>query len=334
MEEFSDYLGARTDHVLSGNYRCSARVVAHAERLCPCQPPMEAVGDDWDFPVEPEYIHVPSIVQGLFDHFLPAVDQLGIPLGEAAVLAPAWFVFLGVSRELRRRNVPVVGPGARPYRTSRDFAQLAEHACACMQQYTPALNYATHRALFMMLLNLTGEPNWRLYSYDGRRTLFRLLNIARNIRRTHEGAVAWLREAAKAFSAVLVEEGFLASDKGHALAASVELMIADMVRNRVDVTNLTTADLGVYAVPTACLQLLTMHKSKGREFDAVAIVDMHEGRIPHWTARTDDEVDEAKRLLYVGVTRARKLLMYFTDFSDTRNRPTRFLGDDGLGLLP
>ena len=65
-----------------------------------------------------------------------------------------------------------------------------------------------------MLLNLTGEPDWRLYSYDGRRTLFRLLNIAREIRRTHEGAVSWLREAAKRFSAVLVEEGFLASDKG------------------------------------------------------------------------------------------------------------------------
>ena len=129
MEEFSDYLGARTDHFLSGNYRCSAHVVAHAERLCTCQPPMEAVGEDRDFPAEPEYVHVPSILHGLFDHFLPAVDSLGIPLGEAAVLAPAWFVFLDVSRALRQRNVPVVGPGARPYRTSRDFAQFAEHAC-------------------------------------------------------------------------------------------------------------------------------------------------------------------------------------------------------------
>ena len=56
-------------------------------------------------------------------------------------------------------------------------------------------------------------------------------------------------------------------------------------------TNLTTADLGVYAKPGACLQLLTLHKSKGREFDAVAIVDLHEGRIPHWTAGTDPERD-------------------------------------------
>ena len=204
---------------------------------------------------------------------------------------------------------------------------------ACIEGSTPALNYATHRALFTMLLNLNGEPDWRLYSYDGRRTLFRLLNIAREIRRTHEGAAAWLREAARRFSAVLVEEGFLATDKAHALSASAEAMIADMVRNKVDVPNLTTTHLGVYANPTACLQLLTLHRSKGREFNAVAIVDMHEGRIPHWTAKTEEEVDEARRLLYVGVTRARKLLMYFTDFSDNRNQPTRFLGDDGLGLL-
>lgn len=142
-----------------------------------------------------------------------------------------------------------------------------------------------------------------------------------------------MREAARRFSAVLMEEGFLASDKGPALAASAEAMIADMVRNKVDVANLTTADLGVYAQPAACLQLLTMHRAKGREFEAVAIVDLHEGRIPHWTARDAEQVDEARRLLYVGVTRAKKLLMYFTDSSNYRNRPSQFLGKNGLGLL-
>jgi DNA helicase-2/ATP-dependent DNA helicase PcrA len=128
--------------------------------------------------------------------------------------------------------------------------------------------------------------------------------------------------------------GILASDKEHTLAASAEAMIADMVRNKVDVANLTTADLGVYANPTACLQLLTLHRSKGREFDAVAIVDLHRGRIPHRSAETDPEkMDEAKRLLYVGVTRARKLLMYSTDSSKDWNRPSPFLAKDGLGLL-
>jgi DNA helicase-2/ATP-dependent DNA helicase PcrA len=184
-----------------------------------------------------------------------------------------------------------------------------------------------------MLLNVTGTPDWRLYSYDGRRTVFRLLNIAKDIRRTHEGAVAWLRQAAGEFSTVLVEEGFMPSDKAHILADSAEAMVADMTKNSVDIANLSTGELGIYAQPGACLQLMTLHKSKGQEFEAVAIVDLHDNKIPHWTASTDEEIAEARRLLYVGATRAKTLLMYFTDSSNYRNRPSRFLGTNGLGLL-
>jgi DNA helicase-2/ATP-dependent DNA helicase PcrA len=76
-----------------------------------------------------------------------------------------------------------------------------------------------------------------------------------------------------------------------------------------------------------------VHSAKGREFDAVALVDLHDGRIPHFTAQSADEFAEARRLFYVAVTRPRKVLMYFTDTSNRRNTPTRFLGPRGLGLV-
>ena len=54
-------------------------------------------------------------------------------------------------------------------------------------------------------------------------------------------------------------------------------MKSDMQRNKVDINNLTISDLGIYASPNAALKLSTLHNAKGREYDAVALIDMHEG---------------------------------------------------------
>lgn len=62
--------------------------------------------------------------------------------------------------------------------------------------------------------------------------------------------------------------------------------------------------------------LATLHSTKGLEWDTVYIIGVNEGLIPH---HTGDE-DEEKRLFYVGVTRARKNIV----FSSTRT-PSRYL---------
>ena len=184
-----------------------------------------------------------------------------------------------------------------------------------------------------MLLNITGNADWRVYSYEGRKTLFRLLSIAKEIREQHEGAMDWLRGAATAFEERLVLDEFLPPEKKSVLLDSANSMIEDMERNNVDAHNLTLRDLGLYARPSQCLNMLTMHSAKGREFDAVAIVDLHDGKVPHFRATSPEEQAEARRLLYVAVTRARKVVMYFTDSSHHRNQPSPLLLSDGLGLL-
>lgn len=113
---------------------------------------------------------------------------------------------------------------------------------------------------------------------------------------------------------------------------SVEEMKADMRNNRVDLANLTIDDLGIYASPEAALKLSTLHYAKGREYQAVAMMDLHEGRIPHYQARTADEFEEVKRLFYVGVTRAKRFLLYITDESSRRNQPSRFLHAEGVDV--
>ena len=89
-----------------------------------------------------------------------------------------------------------------------------------------------------------------------------------------------------------------------------------MRNNKVDLANLTIADLGIYARPVTALKLSSLHNAKGREYRAVAMIDLHEGTIPRYRATTNAEIEEAKRLFYVGVTRAEQFLLYVTNSRD------------------
>ncbi|HEX6920995.1 MAG TPA: ATP-dependent DNA helicase UvrD2 [Actinomycetes bacterium] len=79
--------------------------------------------------------------------------------------------------------------------------------------------------------------------------------------------------------------------------------------------------------------LASLHAAKGLEWDAVFIVGATDGMIPITYAETADAVEEERRLLYVGVTRARERLVISWALSRSpggrgSRRPSRFL--DGL----
>ena len=332
-EEFAARIGARTDITLSGNFRSSTPVLTHAERLFPRTPPMEALGEARDFTEEPFWREGASPFEVITDYFLPALDDLDIPIGQAAILAPTWFSLFPLSRRLREYGVSIVGPGARPYRRNRQFAPLAEQVCGYLMEPRPDAIAAIERTLFNTLLDVTGRPYYNVFSYDGRVVVFRLLDQARRLHNVHEGAIAWLEAAARQFSEVLSDDEYLGPSELDIFPMSVEEMKTDMRNNKVDLDNLTIAELGIYASPDAALKLGTLHFAKGREYQAVAMIDLHEGKIPFYRAQSDEEFAEAKRLFYVGLTRAKRLLVYITDKSNWRNQPTRFLrSGTGVGV--
>ena len=58
--------------------------------------------------------------------------------------------------------------------------------------------------------------------------------------------------------------------------------------------------------------LATLHSSKGLEYDNVYIIDVNEGIMPYKKAVLDNEVEEERRMFYVGMTRAKKKLHLYS----------------------
>ena len=58
----------------------------------------------------------------------------------------------------------------------------------------------------------------------------------------------------------------------------------------------------------SAVTIATLHSAKGLEWDSVHLVGLSEGLVPIVYAKTDEAIDEERRLLYVGITRARRTL--------------------------
>lgn len=118
-----------------------------------------------------------------------------------------------------------------------------------------------------------------------------------------------------------VAAGFIADDPQKALANFLEEVAL-------------ISDIDEYSDSEKKVSLMTMHNAKGLEFPIVFIAGMEENLFPHSRSSTDTiELEEERRLCYVGMTRAREKL--YLIYAQTRmlyggfqtNLPSRFLSE-------
>jgi len=101
------------------------------------------------------------------------------------------------------------------------------------------------------------------------------------------------------------------------------------------------SDVDAYDTSSDRVPLMTLHAAKGLEFENVFIVGLEEGLLPHQKSGDDeDETEEERRLLFVGITRAKKrLYLSYARYRTVRGQivrttPSRFLYEIGADLQP
>ncbi len=154
---------------------------------------------------------------------------------------------------------------------------------------------------------------------------------------TGAGFLAWLGEGAAERRGPEdrdnVEELFL-------LADSVPATGEDALRQFLERMSLRPPEEGGNGTGTEAVHLMTMHNAKGLEFDVSFLIGLEEGILPHSRSTGSAfDVEEERRLFYVGITRARERArlscvrrrVLFGTFRDTA--PSRFLSEIPPALL-
>ncbi len=134
------------------------------------------------------------------------------------------------------------------------------------------------------------------------------------------------RTASERYPAAVARlQSLIESSQASTLAESIQLLLERVA--------LSTSE-GVEVDPNR-VNLLTLHSTKGLEFSRVYIVGVEDYQIPGYYATIDqrkDDIEEARRLLYVGMTRARDRLV-LSHAASRFGKPsggTRFLDEIGL----
>jgi DNA helicase-2/ATP-dependent DNA helicase PcrA len=128
------------------------------------------------------------------------------------------------------------------------------------------------------------------------------------------------------------EGGGATQEKWEALNAIVELadQSADGTTLAQFAEELQQRQAAQHEPTIAAVVLSTLHGSKGLEWDSVHLVGLSEGLLPISHANGLAAIDEERRLLYVGITRARRLLALSWSREGLRGRPrepSRFLSE-------
>ena len=155
----------------------------------------------------------------------------------------------------------------------------------------------------------------------------RLENLAELISSAHDFDMEYVPEADAAQEIVQQAEDESAAAETPPLLAMLRAYLESVA---------LVADADAVDPAQGAVTLMTLHASKGLEFGAVAMIGLEEGLLPHSRAsESDAELEEERRLCFVGMTRAmERLLVTSASYRTHRGMMDRTIGSRFLEELP
>lgn len=322
MERFGKEFNAKILE-LTSNYRLSRAVVTAARALEPnymvsTKLPLE--GSVTFFEAKDENEEANLIADELQNLCKNGHSMIEGPINPAqcAILGRNRFSLLAIEEILQKRGVPyrknIATSRDRLSEISEDFL-LALHIISNPKDSLPIVALARRWK--------TKEPG---SSEDGLTILERMVLMAENI---HAPIILQSAEIASRSNAnmsllaalQLIQNYADSLDEGLRLATYEDVAVlkeelrqyVNSAENQFSLSSFLSrrSTKNFYRTKTESVALLTVHSAQGLEFDVVFIPGMVEGVFPDFRARTEKELEYEKRLIFVAVTRARRLL-YFT----------------------
>ena len=228
---------------------------------------------------------------------------------------------------LRIVNFPPRGIGARSLESLQDVARAA--GCSLHDAVSSLSGKAgANLGAFVAKIDVLREQTQGLTLREIIDCVIELSGLVAHYKADREGAdrIENIEELVNAAESFVTQEGF----GRDAVALPIDELIDELSTAPNLETGETLSPLAAFLTHAAlesgdnqaqagqdAIQLMTVHASKGLEFDCVFIGGMEEGLFPHENAMSDhDGLEEERRLMYVAITRARNRL--YLSHSQTR----------------
>jgi DNA helicase-2/ATP-dependent DNA helicase PcrA len=306
-----------TDVPLEVNYRCADEIIRQSQTVL--DRPIAVEGRRKGGTVE---VHqVEGWISGQAAATLPPIEHAvsnDTPLDEIAIICPTNPACEEAADVVRAAGIPVF------VRTSDQYA--ATSASTFLESLAEWASVPRSMAGFPLAELLR---RWKVLLGDRweRQSSIDLVGYVLGITEPEQQPAL---EFVENFANMGLVESLSARIEGQESAASIEEMRANF-GDAGSLEGLTIKGLGDRAKAKNRIHVVTMHGSKGLEFDHVFMLGLEGNRFPWWDAK-DWEVIQARRQFYVSLTRARlSVRLYYTGWNEDRygrrheNGPTRFI---------
>ncbi|TDX81575.1 superfamily I DNA/RNA helicase [Rathayibacter sp. PhB151] len=292
---------------LSRNYRSSARIIDYFGHFKVAGSPIEAASSAADYPSEITFddsLKRSDLEDEIVRLIRHSVDDLGVPTYEICVIAPWWAHLAALTRSLVAAlpEYNFDGPGLTPFSRDHDnfWYKLARIG---LTQASPTM-FVSRLRWAREILNDLNAVALSTGDLDARS----LLRLSNGIHLDETDGLDYLRTYFdRVFAFLRIDFSLVPALAGQHIAFFRESR-ARIERLKRDGTPFAT-DIEVFRKvfrPRSGITVSTIHGIKGAEFDTVIAFALMDGMVPHFNDA--DQLDGAKRLLYVIGSRARKNL--------------------------
>ena len=331
-----DFPGAQTI-ALEDNYRSTNNILTHSNQLMESARdvlPKKLISATQSQGTEPEHIYSQSKFQTpkiILDKILKLRSQ-GTPLAEQAILYRSSVHALMLEAHLVREGTPYIKYGSRKLTEAahlKDFLALlifvfhdTLHPMAVQRslEILPGLGAKT---LEKILSHLHQGNHLLDFKFPAKSefAVKQLLDLRQNNSSITKASIDEVFQFYSPFLNQRFDDAFKRQRDIHALtqnlleAPSLDDFFTDIALSYGEQAQEPEGD---------ALVLSTIHSAKGKEWDAVYILDVNEGSIPLSSA---SDIEEERRLLYVAMTRARKKLHLLINSFPGAPQASRFIGN-------